>query len=258
VEADQVAGRIDHAGPGGRGQVVADAEPGPPLLGGEASHRVTTAAGPGGRQLRDRSGVTELTASAPIRMEPECLLWRLLGTCDGWAVVEMSASGSEAAARARAANPPRLVAVPGGGNGRPQTHPARSVVFLGLTDDASGRVAAALLAHRSKGRVRAISVSPATVDLGPVVTAALGEVGADLAAVVTRRPSPAVLAGAELVVIMGYAVEDPAGGRPSEDWCIDDPRGKDPDAVRCIRDALDRRVQRLLVRMGVAVPTRRR
>jgi hypothetical protein len=118
-------------------------------------------------------------------------------------------------------------------------------------------VAAALLAHRSKGRVRAVSVSPVSVDPGPVVAAALAEVGANLAAVVTRRPSPALLAGAELVVIMGYAAGDPAAGRPSEDWCIDDPRDKQPDAVRCIRDALDRRVQRLLIRMGVAVPTRR-
>jgi protein-tyrosine-phosphatase len=171
----------------------------------------------------------------------------------------MSASGSEAAAaRGRAGSPRRLVAVPGAGNGRPAAHPARTVVFVGVANDASSRVAAALLAHRSKGRVRAVSASPAAVGPDPVVAAALAEVGIDLAAVVTGRPSPALLAGAELVVIMGYAAGDPAGGRPSEDWYIDDPRGKDPDAVRHLRDALDRRVQRLLIRMGVAVPTRHR
>jgi protein-tyrosine-phosphatase len=178
----------------------------------------------------------------------------------------MSASGSEAAAaREQAGGPPRLVAVPGAGNGRPdparsngrpQPDPARSVVFLGVADDASSRVAAALLAHRAKGRVRAVSVSRVAVDPDPAVAAALAEVGVALAAVVTQRPSPALLAGAEMVVVMGYAPGDPAGGRRSEDWCIDDPRGKSPDAVRCIRDALDRRVQRLLIRMGVALPTR--
>jgi arsenate reductase len=166
----------------------------------------------------------------------------------------MSASGSEAAAaREQAGGPPRLVAVPGAGNGRPdparsngrpQPDPARSVVFLGVADDASSRV-------------RAVSVSRVAVDPDPAVAAALAEVGVALAAVVTQRPSPALLAGAEMVVVMGYAPGDPAGGRRSEDWCIDDPRGKSPDAVRCIRDALDRRVQRLLIRMGVAVPTRR-
>jgi protein-tyrosine-phosphatase len=175
----------------------------------------------------------------------------------GWAVVEMSASGSEAAAaRERAGDPPRLVAVPGAG--RPRANPARSVVFLGVADDASSRVAAALLAHRSKGRVRAVSASQLAVEPDPAVAAALAEVGVDLAWVATRPPSPALLGAAELVVVMGYAAGDPAGGRRSEDWCIDDPRGKDADAVRCIRDALDRRVQRLLIRMGVAVPTRRR
>jgi arsenate reductase (thioredoxin) len=170
----------------------------------------------------------------------------------------MSASGSEAAAaREQAGGPPRLVAVPGAGNGRPRAQAARTVVFLGVADDASSRMAAALLAHRSKGRVRAVSASPAAVDPGPAVAAALAEVGVDLGLVATRRPSPALLAAADLLVVMGYDREVLAGDRPSEDWCIDDPRGKGPDAVRCIRDALDRRVQRLLIRMGVAVPTRR-
>jgi protein-tyrosine-phosphatase len=170
----------------------------------------------------------------------------------------MSASGSEAAAaRERAGDPPRLVAVPGAGNGRPRAQAARTVVFLGVADDASSRVAAALLGHRSKGRVRAVSASPATVDPGPAVAAALAEVGVDLGMIATRRPSPALLEAADLLVVMGYDRDVLAGDRPSEDWCIDDPRGKQPDAVRCIRDALDRRVQRLLIRMGVAVPTPR-
>jgi len=171
----------------------------------------------------------------------------------------MSASGSEAAAaREQAGGPPRLVAVPGAGNGWPRAQAARTVVFLGIADDASSRMAAALLTHRSKGRVRAVSASRAAVDPGPAVAAALAEVGVDLGLVATRRPSPALLAAADLLVVMGYDRDVLAGDRPSEDWCIDDPRGKGPDAVRCIRDALDRRVQRLLIRMGVAVPTRRR
>ena len=169
----------------------------------------------------------------------------------------MSASGSEAAAsRQRAGGPPRLVAVPGAGNGLPRPRPARTVVFLGVGDDGRSRVAAALLAHRSKGRVQAVSASPAAVAPDPAVAVALAEVGVDLARVVTRPPSPALLEAAELVVVMGYDGRAPTDGPPTEDWWIDDPRGKDAHAVRCIRDALDRRVQRLLIRMGVALPTR--
>jgi protein-tyrosine-phosphatase len=171
----------------------------------------------------------------------------------------MSASRSQApVTRERAGTPPRLVAVPGGGNGQRQPLPDRVVVFLGVADDARSRVAAALLAHRSKGRVRAVSASQLAVELDPAVTAALAEVGVDLARVATRPPSPALLKGAELVVVMGYDRDAPTDGPPTEDWWIDDPRGKGADAVRCIRDALDRRVQRLLIRMGVALPTRPR
>jgi protein-tyrosine-phosphatase len=169
----------------------------------------------------------------------------------------MSASRSQApVARERAGTPPRLVAVPGGGNGRPL--PDRVVVFLGVADDARSRVAAALLAHRSKGRVRAVSASPVAVDPDPAVAAALAQLGIDLSLTVSEPPSPALLDRAELVVVMGYDRDGLAADRRSEDWCIDDPRDKDADAVRCIRDALDRRVQRLLIRMGVALPTRPR
>jgi arsenate reductase (thioredoxin) len=171
----------------------------------------------------------------------------------------MSASRSQApVARERAGTPPRLVAVPGGGSGRPRPRPDRVVVFLGVADDARSRVAAALLAHRSKGRVRAVSASQLAVEPDPAVAVALAEVGVDLARVATRPPSPALLEAAELLVVMGYDGGVATDGPPTEDWWIDDPRGKDAHAVRCIRDALDRRVQRLLIRMGVALPTRSR
>jgi arsenate reductase (thioredoxin) len=169
----------------------------------------------------------------------------------------MGSSGSEAAAaraaRDRAASP-RLVAVPGA-NGRPARRPARVVVFLGIDDDARSRMAAALLASRAKGRVRAVSASPVAADPDPAVRAALAELGVDLDRVATQPPSAALLERAELVVVMGYDRHDLAAGHRTEDWCIDDPRNKDAAAVRCISDALDRGVQRLLIRMGVALPT---
>jgi arsenate reductase len=105
--------------------------------------------------------------------------------------------------------------------------------------------------------VRAISASAATVELDPVVVASLAEIGVDLTRCQTRPPTPGLLELADLVVVMGYDQLAPAAARRTEDWWIDDPRGKDADTVRCIRDAIDRRVQRLLIRLGVAVPARR-
>lgn len=173
--------------------------------------------------------------------------------------MEASGSWAAAAARDRAGSPPGLVAVPGAAdNGeQPASQPARLVLFLGVADDASSRVAAALLAYRSKGRVRALSASAATVELDPVVVASLAEIGVDLTRCRTRPPTPRLLELADLVVVMGYDQLAPAAARRTEDWCIDDPRGKDADTVRCIRDAIDRRVQRLLIRLGVTVPARR-
>jgi protein-tyrosine-phosphatase len=171
--------------------------------------------------------------------------------------MSVSGSGAEAAAaRDRAGTPPRLTAVPGGGNGQLGARPARQVVFLGVADDGRSRVAAALLAHRAKGRVQAHSASPATVDPDPAVAASLAQLGVDLSAVASQPASPALLDRAELVVVMGYDRDSLADGRRTEDWCIDDPNGKGPEAICCIRDAIDRRVQRLLIRMGVALPTR--
>jgi arsenate reductase (thioredoxin) len=172
----------------------------------------------------------------------------------------MRASGSGAAAAGfRAGPPPRLVAVPGAGGdgGQAGRRAARLVVFLGVADDASSRVAAALLAHRSKGRVRAVSASIATVALDPVVVGSLAAIGVDLAHVQTRPPARRLLELADLVVVMGYDPLAAAAARRSEDWCIDDPRGKDAETVCCIRDAIDRRVRQLLLRLGVAVPATR-
>jgi protein-tyrosine-phosphatase len=132
------------------------------------------------------------------------------------------------------------------------------VVFLGVDNDSRSRVAAALLAHRAKGRVRAVSASPVAVEPDPAVAAALAQLGVDLGGLATVAPSAALLDQAELVVAMGYDRDNLVKGRRTEDWCIDDPSGKGADAVRCIRDAIDRRAQRLLIRMGVAVPTRPR
>jgi arsenate reductase (thioredoxin) len=172
--------------------------------------------------------------------------------------MEASGSGAAPAARVKAGAPPRLVAVRGAAaNGAAERQTDRLVVFLGVADDASSRVAAALLAHRSRGRVRAVSASAATVDLDPVVAASLAKIGVDLARCQTLPPTSRLLELADLVVVMGYDQLAPAAARRTEDWCIDDPRGKDADTVRFIRDAIDRRVQRLLIRLGVTVPARR-
>jgi hypothetical protein len=63
---------------------------------------------------------------------------------------------------------------------------------------------------------------------------------------------------AVVVMMMGVNPGGLAGGAGrSQDWWSDDPCGKDLQAA-CIGDAIDRRVQRLLVSLGGAPGSRRR
>src|SRR6266545_3359725 len=134
--------------------------------------------------------------------------------------MEASGSGAAAAARVKAGAPPRLVAVQGtAGNGAlAEQRTARLVVFLGIADDASSRVAAALLEHRSRGRVRAVSASAATAELDPVVVGSLAEIGVDLARCQTQPPSSRLLELADLVVVMGYDQLAPAPAPADPPW----------------------------------------
>jgi len=123
------------------------------------------------------------------------------------------------------------------------------VVFVGVGDDRRSRVAAALLEHRAKGRVQAVSMSPATVRPDPVVARSLIGLGIDLRGQRSMPVSQELLERATTVVLMGYTADELAVR--TEDWYIDDPSGKDPQTVRYLLDAIDRRVQRLLARLEV-------
>jgi arsenate reductase (thioredoxin) len=167
----------------------------------------------------------------------------------------LAPAGSQTAAAGSAAPlAARLRLLPGAGEpAREGTRPL--VVFLGVGDDRRSRVAAALLAFRARGRVEAVSMSSTASDLDPVVVRALADIGVDLLPWSPCPPSAEMLERASVVVAMGYddGVLDDCPSR-TEDWFIDDPCGKDPETVRYLRDAIDRRVQRLLVRLGGAGP----
>src|ERR671930_834460 len=81
----------------------------------------------------------------------------------------------------KAGQPARLRLVPGAGQPG-EERPRPLVVFLGVGDDRRSRVAAALLAHRARGRAQAVSMSSTASDPDPVVVRALADIGVDLLA----------------------------------------------------------------------------
>ncbi|MEX5719086.1 arsenate reductase/protein-tyrosine-phosphatase family protein [Geodermatophilus maliterrae] len=127
-----------------------------------------------------------------------------------------------------------------------------TVLFVGAHDAATSQMAAALLATRAGGRVRALSAGSApAVRVDPAAVAAMAEVGVDLTA---RFPKPLTADAVHLsdvVVTLGGAQPCPLlPGTRYLDWPVEDPTGRDVAGVRPVRDELDRRVRGLLTELA--------
>jgi arsenate reductase len=85
--------------------------------------------------------------------------------------------------------------------------------------------------------------------------AAMAEVGIDIAGRRPRRWSDGDFATADVVVTMGCGDTCPyVPGKRYEDWKLDDPAGQGLEAVRPIRDEIERRVRELLASLVGAGP----
>jgi arsenate reductase len=122
------------------------------------------------------------------------------------------------------------------------------VLFVCVHNAGRSQMAAGLLELRSNSRIGARSAGTEPADeIGPVVVAALREVGVDVSKSVPRLLSEDDVRMADLVVTMGCGDACPVvPGRRYEDWALDDPAGQDLETVRRIRDEIDVRVQVLV------------
>lgn len=133
-----------------------------------------------------------------------------------------------------------------------------AVLFLCVHN--AGRSQMALGFFRWLAGERAISWSggsePAD-QINPVAVRAMAERGIDIAAEQPKQWTDEIIRAADVVVTMGCGDECPyVPGKRYEDWDLDDPAGKDLDAVRPIRDEIERRVRGLLDELGVPVVER--
>jgi len=131
------------------------------------------------------------------------------------------------------------------------------VLFVCVQNAGRSQMAAALLDRIAQGRVevRSAGSAPAAA-VHPGVVEAMREIGIDLSGATPRTLVPADLERADVVVTMGCGDACPvAPGRRTEDWAIEDPAGKSVEAVRAIRDDLERRVRTLLDEIEAGAPT---
>jgi arsenate reductase len=121
------------------------------------------------------------------------------------------------------------------------------VLFVCVHNAGRSQMAAALFNRHAGGRAWADSAGTRPASrVHPEVVEVMNEVGVDLETARPRLLTAKLAAGAVRVVTMGCGDECPVVSAPMEDWGLPDPAGQSLEAVRGIRDDIDRRVRSLL------------
>ncbi|MEZ5216944.1 MAG: arsenate reductase ArsC [Ilumatobacteraceae bacterium] len=124
------------------------------------------------------------------------------------------------------------------------------VLFVCVHNAGRSQMAAALLAHHAGDRivVRSAGTAPAET-INPAVVEVMTELGIDLHAAGARPKAleEAAVRASDVVITMGCGDACPFfPGVRYLDWPLADPAGRGADAVRPIRDEIERRVLALI------------
>lgn len=132
-------------------------------------------------------------------------------------------------------------------------HERPEVLFVCIHNAGRSQMAAALLAHHAGDRVVVRSAGTAPADtINPAVVEVMAELGIDLHAsgAHPKQLDDAAVRASDIVITMGCGDECPFyPGKRYLDWALPDPAGQGVDAVRPIRDQIDRRVRDLLAEL---------
>jgi protein-tyrosine-phosphatase len=129
-----------------------------------------------------------------------------------------------------------------------------TVLFLCVHNAGRSQMAMGWFNHLAGGRAVALSGgSEPGPSVNPAAVAAMAEVGIDIAREAPKPWTDAGVRSADVVVTMGCGDACPFfPGTRYEDWALDDPHGQGVDAVRPIRDEIERRVRTLLADLGLS------
>jgi len=125
------------------------------------------------------------------------------------------------------------------------------VLFVCVHNAGRSQMAAALLDHHAQGRVRVRSAgSDPGERVNPAVIEAMAEMGLDLSKEFPKPLTDDAVREADVVITMGCGDACPFHpGKRYLDWQLPDPAGQPVDAVRPIRDDIDRRIQAFLAEL---------
>ena len=125
------------------------------------------------------------------------------------------------------------------------------VLFVCTHNAGRSQMAAALLDHQAAGRVRVTSAGSQPADqLNPAVVQAMAEIGLDISDEFPKPLTTGKVQAADVVITMGCGDACPVyPGKRYLDWDLPDPAGLDLEAIRPIRNDIDRRVRQLLAEL---------
>jgi protein-tyrosine-phosphatase len=131
------------------------------------------------------------------------------------------------------------------------------VLFLCVHNAGRSQMAMGFFQHLAGGRALAWSGGSEPGDqLNPAVVEAMHERGIDISGEFPKPWTDEIVQAADVVITMGCGDTCPIfPGKRYEDWQLDDPAGQGLEAVRPIRDDIERRVRRLLGDLGVPAST---
>jgi arsenate reductase len=125
------------------------------------------------------------------------------------------------------------------------------VLFVCVHNAGRSQMAAALLDHHAGGSVVVRSAGSEPADrINPAVVAAMAEIGIDIARELPKPLTGDAVRESDVVITMGCGDACPwFPGTRYLDWDLDDPAGLGVDAVRPVRDRIDRLVRDLLAEL---------
>ena len=123
-----------------------------------------------------------------------------------------------------------------------------TVLFVCVHNAGRSQMAAGFLEHLAKDCIEVLSAgSQPANQINPAAIQAMAEKGIDISKERPKLLTDSSVREADIVITMGCGDACPFyPGKRYEDWELDDPAGQGVEAVRPIRDEIERRVRSLI------------
>jgi protein-tyrosine-phosphatase len=128
-----------------------------------------------------------------------------------------------------------------------------TALFLCVHNAGRSQMALGWFTHLAEGRAQALSGGSEPADqVNPAAVEAMAEVGIDIGSQQPKVWTREMLDATDVVVTMGCGDTCPViPGKRYEDWPLEDPAGQGVEAVRPIRDQIEKKVRALLAELGI-------